>query len=335
MIRWATTAWQDIPDFFGYATSKTPMISDQNPAAEWQQQISAMRQRRPSQSELLSGPLVDVYVGATRKHWCLHRNILCHHSEYFRSELGGDKKPNLKPSKIELLEDDPAAFEYLVKWLYQGTIDDVSDIPMEKKWDHADTCQKLYLLCDRVKLPNLKNIAIDQFRKGCNEASLVPGAEEMQPIYDKTPVGSPFRRLISKIAARQIMDPDSDRDASTYQDVFKSSPEFAIDVINAIRNGSGGKLYDDPTEGDHCTYHDHPNGERCKKKVEFKGLNGLSSPKSNGSREESPKINGITKPSNLKMPKTGAHKQIPQATEFESPAEPKEVSQSVSLVPPG
>ena len=38
-------------------------------------------------------------------------------------------------------EDDPRAFELLVKWLYQGKIDNVSDMPLDKKWDYADSCQ--------------------------------------------------------------------------------------------------------------------------------------------------------------------------------------------------
>ena len=280
-----------------------------------------MRQQRPLQSEsiislesgrvhlfivsltfgrLLSGPLVDVYVGANRKHWCIHRNVLCHHSEYFNIELGGDtKKLGSKTSKLELLEDDPLAFEFLVKWLYQGKIDDVTDLPMEQKWDHAETCQKLYFLCDRVKMPVLKNLAIDQFRKGCNEAGLVPGPEEMRPVYEKTPANSPFRKLVSKIAARQIMDPESEKDAASYRDVFQASPDFAIDVVNAIRKGAGGKLLEDPTATDHCSYHQHENGETCKKSVRFKGLKPPPSPQLTGDTEEPPKVNGLTVPSNL------------------------------------
>lgn len=170
-----------------------------------------------------------------------------------------------------MVEDDPGAFELLVKWLYQGKIDDVSSMPMEKKWDYADACQKLYILCDKIQMSQLKNFAIDQFRKGCNEAGLVPGPEEMKPIYEKTPPLSPFRKLVSKIAARQIMDPDSENDASTYRECFESNPDFAVDVVNAIKDGTGGKLLDDPTEADFCAYHEHENGQNCKRpsKVTF------------------------------------------------------------------
>ena len=259
---------------------------------------------------LLSGPMVDVYVGEDRRHWCLHRNLLVHHSTYFQDhfsdEIDGKGSPtttsNLKEEKVKeephengdlfnsnkkskapklktdssprggvalaktslsLPQDDPSAFELLVKWLYQGKIDDVSNMPMERKWDYAESCQKLYILCSRINLPQLRNFAIDQFRKGCNEAGLVPGPEEMKPIYENTSEDSPFRRLISKIAARQIMDPEGEVGAGKYKICFENSPKFAIDVIDEIRRSTGGKLLSDPTEEDPCVYHEHENGQVC------------------------------------------------------------------------
>lgn len=204
---------------------------------------------------------MDIYVGESKRHWCLHRNLLCHHSTYFKDHVPEDGKK--KGGTLELPDDDPKAFELLVKWLYQGKIEDVSDMPTDKKWDYAYACQKLYVLCNKLNLPQLKNFAIDQFRKGCFEAGLVPGPEEMKPIYDQTPPSSPFRKLVSRIAARQIMDPESQNDAGTYKMCFEGNADFAIDVINAIRHGAGGTLFEDPTAGSSCTYHEHDNGEKC------------------------------------------------------------------------
>ncbi|KAI4112877.1 MAG: hypothetical protein LQ338_008260 [Usnochroma carphineum] len=205
---------------------------------------------------------MDVYVGKGRHHWSLHRDLLCYHTPFFQGKTSNCEKQ--RPSKIELLDEDPQAFELLVKWLYQGKLDDVSDMPLDKKWDYADACQKLFILCDKINMPQLKNIAIDQFRKGCNEAGLVPGPEEMKPIYDTTPPRSPLRKLVSQIAARQIMDPQSELDAATYRMCFESSADFAVDVVNAIRQGAEPKLFDDPTEGNGCCYHDHATGQLCK-----------------------------------------------------------------------
>ena len=83
------------------------------------------------------------------------------------------------------------------------------------------------------------------------------------PIYEKTSSSSPFRKLVSQIAARQIMDPYNDSDAGKYRQCFAASPDFAIDVINAIKHGAGGQLFPDPTEETGCQYHEHQLDQRC------------------------------------------------------------------------
>jgi len=227
-------------------------------------------------AELLSGPLVDLYVGDQKRHWSLHRNLLTYHSEYLQAELhhSPENTPKLKNRsasseslRLELPNDDPSGFELLVKWLYQGKLDDVSSIADEQeKYDYAVACHKLHILCDRFEMPKLKNIAMDQYRKGLSQAGLVPDAEELTTIYRESPEGSPFRRLMVKIAARQIMDPDTDKDAESYRRCFEN-PDFAIDLVNAIKWGiGGGLLFDDPTEGADCEYHDHNNGPNCHNK---------------------------------------------------------------------
>jgi len=212
---------------------------------------------------LLSGPMLDVFVGAARRHWALHRNLLCHHSERLEAELHGDG--NKQHDRLELPEHDPAGFELLVKWLYQGKLDDVTDMAdANQKYDYAVSCHKLYLLCDRFDMPQLKNVAMDQYRKGLNQAELVPDADEIADIYRQSPAGSPFRRLMTRIAARQIMDPASERDVETYRQCFESNSDFAIDMVKAIKHGTGGMLFDDPTDtGNECDYHDHDAGPNC------------------------------------------------------------------------
>lgn len=107
-------------------------------------------------------------------------------------------------------------------------------------------------------------VAMDQYRKGLNDSELVPDAEEINDIYHQSPTGSPFRRLMTKIAARQIMDPESERDVETYRDCFVNNPDFAIDLVKAIKQGTGGMLFDDPTDrGNECEYHDHEAGPNC------------------------------------------------------------------------
>lgn len=218
-------------------------------------------------SELISGPTVDVFVGSSKRRWTLHRNLLCHHSSFFEAELMGSEVPKVKrmseQQKLELLGEDPAGFELFVKWLYQGRLDDTSELSDEEKYDYAVACHKLYRLCERLDMPELKNLSIDQYRTSLFEAQLVPDADEINEIYKMSSPGSPFRALMTKIAARQIMDPDSDKDAESYRACFQDNPDFAVEMINAIKTGTGGVLFQDPTEGGECEYHDHTNGAGC------------------------------------------------------------------------
>ena len=214
---------------------------------------------------LLSGPTVDIYVGPERRHWSIHKNLLCHHSSYFETELEGHEVPKEHESpSLDLLDDDPRGFELLVKWLYQGHLDDASHMTDEERYDYAVACHKLYQLCDKFSMTLLKNLAMDAYRSNLHSAQLVPDAEEINEIYHWSPEGSPFRKLMVKIAARQIMDPTVDKDAESYRTCFEDSADFAVELVNAIRQMSGGTLFDDPTEGQDCEeWHDHMDGSQC------------------------------------------------------------------------
>ncbi|KAF2472810.1 uncharacterized protein BDR25DRAFT_312707 [Lindgomyces ingoldianus] len=250
------------PQFTIEAVSEYPGLRPALAHRLYSHRLHVRAKAKLQRDRLLSGPLVDIYVGKSRRHWALHLNLLCHHSEYLESELQSDGEK--KQDKLELMDYDPAGFELLVKWMYQGKLDDVSDmVDPNQKYEYAVRCHKLYLLCDRFDMPQLKNVAMDQYRKGLNEAQLVPDAEEIDDIYRKSPVGSPFRRLMTKIAARQIMDPESERDVETYRECFVDNSDFAVDLVNAVKLGTGGMLFEDPTYGNGCEYHDHEAGPNC------------------------------------------------------------------------
>lgn len=142
----------------------------------------------------------------------MHRNLLAYHSDYLKAEL--QHSPNDSPKKkslsdnlrLDLPDDDPVGFELLVKWLYQGKIEEVTNIvDHNDKYGYAVACQKLHQLCERLEFPRLKNIAMDQYRKALNQAGLVPDAEELNVIYRQSVELSPFRKLMVNIAARQIL----------------------------------------------------------------------------------------------------------------------------------
>ena len=140
-----------------------------------------------------------------------------------------------------------------------------------QKCDYAVACNKLYVLCDKFDMVLLKNIAMDRYRRLLNEVQLVPDPDEINDIYRASSAISPFRRLMTNIAARQIMDPEVDKDAESYRRCFENNPDFAVEMVNSIRRLSGGMLFNDPTESDACEYHDHRNGQKCHAKSKPSG----------------------------------------------------------------
>ena len=198
----------------------------------------------------------------------LHRNLLSHHSSFFepgRFRSGDSEKGNVhgEDDRLDLPDDDPRGFEMLVQWLYQGELQAAAHLDDEGKYDYAVACHKLYLLCDKFDMPKLKNVAMDRYRQCLNESHLVPDSDEINEIYRASPPGSAFRSLMVKIAARQIMDPEATRDAETYRTCLENNPSFAIELVNAIKHMSGGILFEDPTSGNVCAYHDHRDTARC------------------------------------------------------------------------
>ncbi|PIB00115.1 hypothetical protein CB0940_03157 [Cercospora beticola] len=282
---------------------------------------------------LLSGDTVNIYVGRQRKHWILHQNLLIHHSSFCELEFHSHETAPRKDNKLELPEDDPIGFELLVKWLYQGTLEDSSRLDSdEAKYEHAVACHKLWLLCDRFEMVKLKNLAMDQYRRCLNESQLVPDADEINDIYRTSPVGSPFRSLMVKIAARQIMDPEVERDAEAYRQCFESNPDFAIEMVTAIRQMSNGILFNDPTRGDACSYHDHADVSGCP----MQGKGKARAPKkteegfvNSGARHEQPR-------SPMRYVELSAERRTPRKlrTPFKSPSAALKYSETPKSLPP-
>lgn len=201
----------------------------------------------------------DFQVGESKRRYSVHRNLLCHHSEALELELTGDGKK--RPEVIDLGDYPVEAFELFLRWIYTGKLDDVSDIfEPHDKYNYAVSNHGLYRLCERFDMPQLKNVAMDQYRRGLFLSDLVPDPDELSQIYRQSPSGSPWRRLMTRIAARQIMDPESDRDVEAYRQCFADNADFAVDLISAIKQGANPTLFDDPTDPeveDSCSYHDH------------------------------------------------------------------------------
>lgn len=71
-------------------------------------------------------PIIPVRVGPHAETFYVHRAILIK-SEYFRKALDGDFR-EAENQAIDLPEDDPAIFSFVVAFLYEGTYEPIRPI---------------------------------------------------------------------------------------------------------------------------------------------------------------------------------------------------------------
>ncbi|KAI9675666.1 MAG: hypothetical protein M1817_001033 [Caeruleum heppii] len=223
----------------------------------------------PDMSSLLVPPLVNVYVGPARKHWILHEKLLSHHSPFFASAFGG-AFAEAETGKIELLEDDPAAFELLIQWLYSGSMGQkpTAATPKDEAWAFALLCFELWVLCDKFGITKLKNPAMDAYRHSCRQSDQIPSNGAMMQIYNRTSCGTPFQQLAADITAYEATCSDVDTDtANAFIDKHLEGPSlgtrYAADVVKAIRRSWRLSELKDPLSLTGCVYHVHAEGEVC------------------------------------------------------------------------
>ncbi|KAI9849135.1 MAG: hypothetical protein M1837_005365 [Sclerophora amabilis] len=213
-------------------------------------------------SNLLEGPTVKVEVGSLKRCWHLHKSLLCHCSPFFEKAFQGNFK-EASEGFMELPDDDGAAFALFVQWLYQGSIEGTPDGTKADQWKYAQRYFELYVLADKLMIPALKNMAIDHYRRTCRKSQQGPGPSHLTAIYTRTEQSSPFRRLACELTARVFMRPGTCRGAVIYRPVIEAEPDFAVDMLDYIREHMGRKVLPYPFSADDSLYHDQEDEERC------------------------------------------------------------------------
>lgn len=68
---------------------------------------------------MISGPKVDIYVGAQKKHYNLPKLLLCHYSDFFDVCFNGNFA-EAQSQKLELPDDQVEEFELLLEYMLRG-----------------------------------------------------------------------------------------------------------------------------------------------------------------------------------------------------------------------
>ncbi|KAM0140137.1 hypothetical protein ACHAO1_002679 [Botrytis cinerea] len=86
--------------------------------------------------------LVQIFVGAERKKYSAHKNLICKSGDFFRDVFQDNGKG--AENKMDLPEDNPYIFDALASWMYTKhlgglpSVDEESDIPIIELYIFAD-----------------------------------------------------------------------------------------------------------------------------------------------------------------------------------------------------
>ena len=139
-------------------------------------------------------------MGADKKAFDVHRNISCNSAPYFQAALKGGFLES-ETQILDLPEDDPRVFGYLLIWLYTGQI-----IPGLQADDDGNSAQEvligLYIFGEARGIQKLLNNIIDELIDHIEHAHLI--SDNLLPsVYNETPLGSPLRRVYADYVARE------------------------------------------------------------------------------------------------------------------------------------
>ncbi|KAL8670566.1 MAG: hypothetical protein Q9168_004904 [Polycauliona sp. 1 TL-2023] len=156
---------------------------------------------------------VRVSTGEAAEQWKIHQSLLTSRSPFFAAAMNGSFK-EATTNTIELVEDDPAAFRYLVRWLYTGK----PGIDLH----HPLTAIHAWGLGEKLQCPTFQDHAMRQLIEYCRGEYFVE--EMMRLVYEISPPDCKLR----KFALHQVV---WDR-SNGYSDQIGAAGVMAVEDFN-------------------------------------------------------------------------------------------------------
>ncbi|KAK3614662.1 hypothetical protein LTR56_027103 [Elasticomyces elasticus] len=214
-----------------------------------------------------TGEIVEVVVGAEKRKFHVHDQILRSGSAFFEGALSKEWKEG--QTRVVLLPDDGASLvDRYVQWLYTGKVGVTLDTG---RTDYA-TLAGLYCLGEKLMHDSFQDRIIDAFVSGMREplkyagphtTSSCPFRDVVDEIYKGTPKGSPGRRLMVNMHVMQ--------GTSLWIDVEHPESvnhEFAVDLAFAMMQhravtAETKTKHAELNRGIPCSYHKHGKDGVC------------------------------------------------------------------------
>ena len=202
------------------------------------------------------GEVVTIFVGPEKKRYNIHKDIICHHSEYFRAAYNGRWKEADEGVTLEDVEVE--VFNIFVHWLYtqqlpSGDLADIAYANNIEKYPNADYLYgggqlRACAFANRFLVAELERIAHNNYIDFVWYTT-APRYEDVYFVYENLPGHTLIQDLLVKLQY-EWWHPgqDSPQEEATRLDLPK---EFLVGFMlrhAEVRAKDGGTDWDDEKE---------------------------------------------------------------------------------------
>ncbi|KAM3068033.1 hypothetical protein ACMFMG_011081 [Clarireedia jacksonii] len=234
--------------------------------------LSAKRPREESPGflESVGTEMVDLFVGPEKRHFRVHKTILCEKIPYFDKMFNGGFI-EAKELEASFPDDLPQAFDIVVEWVYVGKLRHLSSkaTPNFSSWNAFD----VYMLADKLCLDVLKDAVIDLYREWLPKQSAPDYLPRTVECYKKIPAGAPFRRFICDDLHYIIVQERDSKHISVdfvkcTQSLMTGNEDFFFDLLKRFMMRPDSWRLEDPRTRPSCEYHHHEKDAPCARKTD-------------------------------------------------------------------
>ena len=180
---------------------------------------------------------MPIYVGQDRICFHVYEDILCTNSEFFDAALASEFREGIEKC-VNLPEESPTVFNFLVQWLYSGVSAIGFDAMYSPKFFYDEICD-LYRLARRYIVPILEEHIVKVLYACAHENRPVPSPAQMSILWEESAQNSGIRRLLTDwcTACSSISWFEGEEDESCS---LETSPEMVVAIlVTAKRCGFG------------------------------------------------------------------------------------------------
>ena len=179
--------------------------------------------------------MVTIMVGAKKKKFVLHKELVCRNAPYFDRMFNGNFK-EAKTQKCCLQGEEPSTFELFVSYIYAGhfpaDVEAVTGIiPV------YEPIIKFYILAGKLLMSKeVKTSALEAFSKARSSSGLYMNGAVIELVLNRTADDCPMRKLAVDMFSRDFLSNQGyDRDwlVSCLENV---SFEQIVELLMAIKD---------------------------------------------------------------------------------------------------